>query len=72
MDTNISLLYQEEKVAGSSKTLVPIYQTTWYHIREDQNLATHYCENLKFYFIFGGVCTQPTEYVRTGGGKFAV
>jgi hypothetical protein len=36
--------------AGSSKTLIFIYQTTYY-ISEDSTLHSHRCENLKFYNV---------------------
>jgi hypothetical protein len=38
------------EVAGSSKILVPIYQSTRGHMPEDHNLESHHCENLKSHF----------------------
>jgi hypothetical protein len=37
------------EAAGSSKTLVPIYQTVQHQKTENHNLTTHNCENLKSY-----------------------
>lgn len=34
------------EAANSSETLMPFYQTTWHHIKEDSNLNLHCPENL--------------------------
>jgi hypothetical protein len=44
LHTNLNM-----EVVHPSKTMVNMYQTTWYNISEDSILHSHYCENLKSY-----------------------
>lgn len=42
------------EAAGSTKTYVTIYMTTWHHIPEASSLHSHCCENPESRFIFKG------------------
>jgi hypothetical protein len=35
------------QAAGSSETVVAIYQTAWHHISEDKVPSTDYCANIR-------------------------
>jgi hypothetical protein len=41
------MIEEKMKVAGSFKTLVPFYQTTWHHIPGEHNHNNHWHENFK-------------------------
>ena len=61
----VILLYRivpEHESAGSSKTLVPIYQSTWWHILQDSIILKLKMYSCQVYIVFW-VLLKETLYI---------
>lgn len=56
--------------AGSSGTLASLYQTTWCHITEDQNLNTHSHEDIKCHSCLRLLCAVVTSAILFQSANF--